>query len=99
MKITNLMEDQVATLVLEGRLDTTTAPELEQVLLPALDEAEELVLDFERLDYLSSAGLRVLLAAQKKSNRLRKTMIVKNVNDTIMEVFEMTGFADILSIE
>lgn len=99
MKITNLMEDQVATLVLEGRLDTTTAPELEQVLLPALDEAEELVLDFERLDYLSSAGLRVLLAAQKKSNRLRKTMTVKNVNDTIMEVFEMTGFADILSIE
>lgn len=99
MKITNVMEDQVATFVLEGRLDTTTAPELEQVLLPGLDEAEELVLDFEQLDYLSSAGLRVLLAAQKKANRMRKIMTIRNVNDTIMEVFEMTGFADILSIE
>ena len=99
MKITSTMEDQVATLELEGRLDTTTAPELEQVLLPKLDAAEEIILDFERLDYLSSAGLRVLLAAQKKANRLQKAMTVKNVNDTIMEVFEMTGFADILSIE
>lgn len=99
MTIHKTSEDQVVTLALEGRLDTTTAPQLEQVLIPELDTAEELILEFEALEYLSSAGLRVLLAGQKKANKLRKPMTIKNVNDTIMEVFEMTGFADILTIE
>lgn len=88
-----------ATLMLEGRMDTTTAPELEKVLLPVLDEYDEVVLDFENLAYVSSAGLRVLLAGQKKANKLRKELVITNVNDVIMDVFEMTGFADILNLE
>lgn len=99
MTIHKTQEDGVLTLTLEGRLDTITAPELETVLLPSLEECEELMMDFESLDYLSSAGLRVLLAGQKKANKLRKSMVITGVNDTIMEVFEMTGFADILTIE
>lgn len=99
MTINKTEENGIITLALEGRLDTTTAPELEAVLIPALDECEEMTMDFENLAYLSSAGLRVLLAGQKKANKLRKELVLKNVNETIMEVFEMTGFADILTIE
>lgn len=99
MTIQKKNEAGVVTLKLEGRLDTTTAPELEAVLLTELDQTEELVMDFEDLAYLSSAGLRVLLAGQKKVNKSKKTMTICNANDTIMEVFEMTGFADILTIE
>ena len=99
MTISKKVENGVTTLTLEGRLDTTTAPELEAVLLPEINECEELVMDFENLAYLSSAGLRVLLAGQKAANKLRKSLTLINVNDTIMEVFEMTGFADILTIE
>ena len=86
------------TITLAGRLDTTTAPQLEAELKTSLDGIETLVLDFAALDYLSSAGLRVLLAAQKVMNK-QGEMIVRNVNDTIAEIFEMTGFADILTIE
>lgn len=86
------------TIALEGRLDTTTAPQLEQELKSALPGMTSLTLDFSALDYLSSAGLRVLLAAQKAMNQQGK-MVVRNVNETIMEVFEMTGFSDILTIE
>lgn len=82
--------------VLKGRLDTTTAPELEAAL--ELDGITDLVLDFEGLEYISSAGLRVILAAQKKMSAQGK-MVIKNVNDTIKEVFEITGFIDILTIE
>ncbi|MGI6069858.1 MAG: STAS domain-containing protein [Blautia sp.] len=99
MTINKTEENGAVILALEGRLDTTTAPELEAVLLPVLDDCGELNMDFEKLDYLSSAGLRVLLAGQKKANKLRKTLVLQNVNETIMEVFEMTGFADILTIE
>mgnify|MGYP000115843836 CR=1 FL=1 len=86
------------TLILAGRLDTTTAPMLETELKRSIGGVESLVLDFEALEYLSSAGLRVLLAAQKVMNRQGK-MTVKNVNETIAEVFEITGFSDILTIE
>ena len=86
------------TLILAGRLDTTTAPMLEKELKRSIGGVESLVLDFEALEYLSSAGLRVLLAAQKVMNRQGK-MTVKNVNETIAEVFEITGFSDILTIE
>lgn len=83
---------------LVGRLDTTTAPQLEAELKSSIDGIETLVLDFTALEYLSSAGLRVILAAQKIMNK-QGEMIIKNVNETIMEVFEVTGFVDILTIE
>ncbi len=86
------------TVVLSGRLDTNTAPELEAALKTALEGVEELTFDFEKLDYISSAGLRVLLAAQKTMNR-QGNMKIKNANEIIMEIFEVTGFADILTIE
>ena len=86
------------TVALSGRLDTNTAPELEAALKTALEGVEELTFDFERLDYISSAGLRVLLATQKTMNR-QGSMKVKNANEIIMEIFEVTGFADILTIE
>lgn len=86
-------------LALEGRLDTTTAPELEAELKESLKEdITNLVLDMKELVYLSSAGLRVILAAQKQMNK-QGSMVVRNVCETIMEVFEVTGFSDILTIE
>lgn len=85
-------------LSLEGRLDTTTAPELEAELKQSLGDTKELEFDFSKLEYISSAGLRVLLAAQKVMNK-QGSMVIKNVNSVIMEVFEVTGFSDILTIE
>lgn len=81
-----------------GRLDTTTAPELEASLKESYDSANSLVLDFEELDYISSAGLRVLLQAQKTMGT-KGGMVVKNAADTIKEIFDVTGFSDILTIE
>lgn len=81
-----------------GRLDTTTAPELETSLKESFEGLEKLVLDFGELDYLSSAGLRVLLQAQKTMNK-QGEMVVRNVNETISEIFEVTGFSDVLTIE
>ena len=86
------------TVELSGRLDTNTAPELEAALKTALEGVEELTFDFEKLDYISSAGLRVLLAAQKTMNKQGEMRVV-HVNETVMEIFEVTGFADILTIE
>lgn len=86
------------TLTLSGRLDTTTAPKLEAELKASLAGVEHLVLDFAALDYLSSAGLRVLLAAQKIMNK-QGDMVVRSVNETIAEIFDVTGFCDILTIE
>ena len=85
-------------IALGGRLDTTTAPELEQELKGSMDGAETLVLDFSKLDYISSAGLRVLLSAHKTMNA-KGGMKVINVNEIVKEVFDVTGFADILNIE
>ena len=84
-------------LALEGRLDTATAPQLEAEL-KELTGVESLILDFATLDYLSSAGLRVLLSTQKTMNKQGK-MVIRNVNETIAEVFEITGFANILTVE
>ena len=83
---------------LVGRLDTTTAPALDKAINEDIEGTKDLVLDLANLEYISSAGLRVLLAAQKKMQRIG-SMKVKNVCDSIMEVFEITGFADILEIE
>ena len=80
-----------------GRLDTTTAPALDKTINEDIGETKNLILDLKGLEYLSSAGLRVLLSTQKKMNQ-KGTMVVKNVCAEIMEVFEITGFADILTI-
>ena len=82
----------------EGRLDTTTAPDLEQEMKESLEGITDLVMDFSDLEYISSAGLRVLLSAQKTMNK-QGNMKVTGVNDTIMEIFEVTGFSDILTIQ
>lgn len=83
---------------LEGRLDTTTAPELEASLNASLDGVKELTFDLEKLEYLSSAGLRILLSTQKRMLR-QGSMKVTHVNRIVMEIFEITGFTDILTIE
>lgn len=99
MNITTTANGKELTIALEGRLDTTSAPELEKELGVKLDGVESLILEFKDLRYLSSAGLRVLLAAQKKMNAQKGHMVIKHVNEMIMEVFEVTGFLDILTVE
>ena len=86
------------TIALEGRLDTTTAPQLEAELKSCLSGVEELVMDMEKLEYISSAGLRVLLSAQKQMAK-QGSMKVIHVSESIMEILEVTGFSDILTIE
>ena len=98
MTIMKKAEGTALTISLEGRLDTSTAPELEAELNAGLDGVTALTLDLGELLYLSSAGLRVILAAQKRMNKQGK-MTVTNVCDEIMEVFEITGFVDILNIQ
>ena len=96
MKIDFTKNNGILTVALDGRLDTTTAPEFESFLCNHYEEAGSLVIDCEKLMYISSAGLRVLLAAQKKT---KGAMKLTHVCELVMEVFEMTGFADILVIE
>lgn len=98
MTIIKQREGTKLTLSLNGRLDTITAPDLEKVVNNELDGVTDLLMDFEELAYMSSAGLRVILAAQKLMNK-QGYMVICHVNDTIMEVFEVTGFVDILTIE
>lgn len=98
MTITTSREGEKMQIVLEGRLDTTTAPQLEVELKRSISGITELVFDFAGLEYISSAGLRVLLAAQKVMNK-QGSLTIRNVNSVVMEVFEITGFVDILTIE
>ena len=98
MTIEKKLEGSTLTLALEGRLDTTTSPDLEEALAASLDGVTALVLDFAKLDYLSSAGLRVLLSAQKRMNR-QGSMKLVHVNDMVKEVFEITGFSEFLAVE
>ena len=97
LNIAKNIENKTGKIVLEGRLDTVSAPELVQVIKELLPGLTELTLDFEKLDYISSAGLRVLLSTQKVMNK-QGTMTVTKVNETILEIFEVTGFSDILTI-
>lgn len=97
MTIEKIENGSELTVILSGRLDTTTAPKLEAELKQSLTGIQELVFDFSALEYLSSAGLRVLLAAQKTMNK-QGQMIIRHVNETISEIFEVTGFADFLTI-
>ena len=98
MNIEKKLEGTTLTIALEGRLDTTTSPDLEETLASSLDGVTELVFDFAKLDYLSSAGLRVLLSAQKRMNK-QGSMKLVHVNDAVKEIFDITGFADFLTIE
>ncbi len=98
MTITKKQDGNTLEIALEGRLDTMTAPELEQELRQSMDGADSLVFDFSNLDYISSAGLRVLLVAQKTMSQ-KGGMKVTHVKELVQEVFEVTGFADILTIE
>ena len=98
MDILKKQENNALTLSLKGRLDTTTAPELEETLKSSLDGVNTLTLDFAELEYISSAGLRVLLSTQKLMNK-QGSMKICNVNSDILEVFQITGFSDILTIE
>ena len=98
MKIEMKRNAQEMMIEVEGRLDTITAPTLEKEINENIQDSETLILDFSGLEYISSAGLRVLLSTQKKMQK-RGAMKVINVGAEIMDVFEMTGFADILTIE
>ena len=98
MTINKIANGKDLTVALEGRLDTTTAPQLDEELKTALDGVEKLEFDFSKLEYISSAGLRVLLSAQKVMNK-QGSMVIKNVNEEIQEIFEVTGLVDILTIE
>ena len=98
LQIKKTVNDKKATLSLAGRLDTLTAPELDAAIKEIVPDLDELILDLTELEYVSSAGLRVLLTAQKTMNAQGK-MTVKNVNETVAEIFEVTGFSDILTIE
>ena len=98
MTITKTADGDKLTIALEGLLDTVTAPDLEKELKASLDGVTELTFDFENLEYISSAGLRVLLIAQKTMNRQGKMKVV-HVADIIMEIFEATGFTEMLTIE
>ena len=98
MTIQRTSDNGIDTIALGGRLDTSTAPELETELNASLPGVTELIFDFAELVYISSAGLRLVLSAQKTMNK-QGSMVIKNVNDTIMEVFEITGFSDILTFE
>ena len=98
LNITKTTENGKLALTLEGRLDTVTAPSLEAELKASLEGVSELTMDFDKLEYISSAGLRVLLAAQKEMNK-KGVMKLTHVNETVREILEVTGFLDILTIE
>ncbi len=98
MTINKIANGSELTIALDGRLDTTTAPQLDDELKTALSGVTKLDFDLGKLEYISSAGLRVLLSAQKAMNK-QGEMVVKNVSDEIKEIFEVTGFVDILTIE
>ncbi|MCI5509357.1 MAG: STAS domain-containing protein [Oliverpabstia sp.] len=96
MTIEKTLTGETLILKVIGRLDTSTAPQLEAEMNDSLDSAKDLILDFSELEYISSAGLRVILKAQKIMNK-QGTMKLTGVNDTVMEVFDITGFSDILT--
>ena len=98
MKTEQIKNENKLTLAVSGRLDTTTAPELEKVIKESLNGITSLIFDFENLEYISSAGLRVLLSAQKIMNG-KGSMKIVHVNEMISEIFEVTGFSEILTVE
>ncbi len=98
MNIQKSSHNNSLTFSISGRIDTSTSPKLEQELKNSINDCTELTFDFAQVEYISSAGLRVLLSAQKTMNK-QGSMKLKNVHENIMEIFEVTGFTDILNIE
>ena len=98
MNINLNKQNELLVVSLEGRLDTNTSPALEEIIVNLEKDVKDLVLDIKKLEYISSAGLRVLLAAQKKMNKIGSMKVI-NVCDSILEIFEITGFIDILVVE
>ncbi|WP_310600531.1 STAS domain-containing protein [Desulfobulbus sp.] len=98
MNIRTHQENDALHLALNGRLDTTTSPQLDEAIR-ALAASSNLILDFAQLSYLSSAGLRVLLSAQKRAMSSGGSLRIRNANESILEVFELTGFSDFLTLE
>ncbi|MBR1384047.1 MAG: STAS domain-containing protein [Ruminococcus sp.] len=98
MEIKKVTNESTLNVAISGRVDTTTAPALEAELKSSFDSCESLVLDFAEVEYISSAGLRVLLSAQKVMSKKGRMKLI-NVSEDIMEIFEVTGFSDILTIE
>ena len=98
MNIEKTKENENITFQLDGRLDIITAAKLQDIIIPAIDEAKSIVLDFKQLSYISSAGLRVLLSAQKAANAKNVSISVCNVSNEIMKILEMTGFTGFLTI-
>ena len=98
MNITKTLHDAELTIALEGRLDSTTAPDLEREVRACLADVTSLIFDLEQLTYISSAGLRILLSSQRNMNP-QGSMVVRNVRPEIMEIFNISGFSDILTIE
>ena len=99
MTITKNLQGDKLTISLAGRLDTVTSPDLESELKTALDSAKELIMDFTKLEYISSAGLRVLLSAHKKMDGKGGKMKITNINEMVREVLEVTGFMNVLTVE
>lgn len=99
MKINKKVNGEKVVIALDGRLDTATSPELEAVLSPVTSSAKELELDFSKLEYVSSAGLRVLLTAQKAMNSHKGKMTVVHANDVVRDVFEVTGFSAFINLK
>ncbi|MBR1562958.1 MAG: STAS domain-containing protein [Ruminococcus sp.] len=99
MKVTKIVNDDNITLQVAERVDTTTAPQLQYEIDKVTDETNKLVLDFKELIYVSSAGLRVLLSAHKTMLKKEGSLVITNVSEDILEIFEVTGFSDILTIE
>lgn len=98
LHIEKKQDQDTLTIFLEGRLDTTTSPDLEEMLKGSLDGVTNLILDFEKLEYISSAGLRVLLSTQKVMNKQGEMKLI-HVRSEVIEIFEVTGFLDILTVE
>ncbi len=98
LNITKKLEDGVLDVALDGRLDTNTAPDFQKEIEPMLGDISKLTLDCEKLDYISSAGLRVLLTFEQILEEQDKTMELRNVNDIIHDVFDVTGFLEIMTI-
>ena len=99
MELKIVEENGIVTFFVGGQLDTTTFSDFEAALSPYLTEQANIVLDFEELEYLSSAGLRVILRAQQQTDELNASLLIRHCNEEVMEVFEITGFVDFLKFE
>lgn len=99
LEITNKIDGSTITFIFNGRLDTTTAPDAERTVFPELEKAKNIIIDFQDVEYISSSGLRMLLSCQKRVTKNGQEMRIIHVNEGVNDVFEVTGFSDILTIE